>query len=99
MSDAAPPAYMADPTPTDWGGAEMRGRIRRRYAAERRFKLLGLVAILVSVGFLVFLLVTMIGNGARGFTQSEVRLEIDFPRSSLFLDPAALRGFGADQAL
>ncbi|MGQ0660638.1 phosphate ABC transporter permease PstA [Sphingosinicella sp.] len=99
MSDAALRADTIDPTPTDWGGAEMRARIRRRYAAERRFKLLGLTAILVSVGFLAFLLVTMVGNGARGFTQSEVRLEVDFPRSSLFLDPAALRGFGAEQAI
>jgi phosphate transport system permease protein len=28
-----------------------------------------------------------------------VRVDIDFPRSELFLDPAALRGFGAEQAL
>ena len=33
----------------------------------------------VSVGFLAFLLVTMIGNGARGFTQTEVRLDGRFP--------------------
>jgi phosphate transport system permease protein len=88
-----------DPTPTDWSSREMQTRIRRRYAAERRFKYLGLLAVLISVGFLAFLLVTMLSNGVRGFTQTEVRLDIDFPRSSLFLDPAALRGFGADQAL
>jgi phosphate transport system permease protein len=88
-----------DPTPTDWAGEEMRRRIRRRYAAERRFRLLGLAAILLSAGFLAFLLVTMLGNGVRGFTQAEVRLDVEFPRSSLFLDPATLRGFGADQAL
>ncbi|MGE0179985.1 MAG: phosphate ABC transporter permease PstA [Sphingomonas sp.] len=99
MSDAALRADPIDPTPTDWGGAAMRSRIRRRYAAERRFKAVGLIAILISVGFLLFLLVTMIGNGARGFSQSEVRLDVDFPRSALFLDPAALRGFGAAQAL
>src|SRR5688572_29428912 len=96
MSDAA---ALVDPTPTDWGGEAMRRRIRRRYAAERRFRLLGLAAILISAGFLAFLLVNMMANGARGFTRSEVRLDVDFPRSSLFLDPAVLRGFGADQAL
>jgi phosphate transport system permease protein len=96
MSDAALPL---DPTPTDWAGEAMRRRIRRRYGAERRFRLLGLAAVLLSAGFLAFLLVTMLANGIRGFTQSEVRLDIDFPRSSLFLDPAALRGFGAEQAL
>ena len=92
-------AFPLDPTPTDWSGETMQKRIRRRYAAERRFRLLGLSAILVSAGFLAFLLVTMLSNGVRGFTQSEVRLDIDFTRSSLFLDPAALSGFGAEQAL
>jgi len=99
MSSLALAPETVDPTPTDWAGAEMRARIRRRYGAERLFKLIGLTAILISAGFLAFLLVTMVGNGARGFTQSEVRLDVDFPRSSLFLDPAALRGFGAAQAL
>jgi len=88
-----------DPTPTDWNGEAMRRRLRRRYAAERRFRWLGLGAVLLSAGFLALLLVTMFANGARGFTRTEVRLDVDFPRSSLFLDPAALQGFGADQAL
>ena len=88
-----------DPTPTDWKSPAMQGRIRKRYVAERRFKLLGLAAVLGSAGFLAFLLVTMMANGVRGFTQSEVRLDVDFPRSSLFLDPAAVTGFGAEQAL
>ncbi|MBX3562354.1 MAG: phosphate ABC transporter permease PstA [Sphingomonas sp.] len=77
----------------------MQARIRRRYGAEKRFKLIGLLAILISAGFLAFLLITMMGNGARGFTQTEIRLDLDFPRSALFLDPAAVSGFGADQAL
>jgi phosphate transport system permease protein len=76
----------------------MQARIRRRYAAERAFRLLGLGAVLVSAGFLAFLLVTMIGNGARGFTRTEIRLPIDFPRSTLVADPAALSGLGAGAA-
>src|SRR5688572_17381816 len=95
MTDAIP----LDPTPTDWNGVVMQKRIRRRYAAERRFRWLGLAAILISAGFLAFLLVNMLAGGLRGFTQSEVRLDVDFPRSGLFLDPAALQGFGAEQAL
>jgi phosphate transport system permease protein len=85
--------------PTDWKGDAMQRRIRRRYAAERRFRLLGLLSILLSAAFLAFLLVTMVGNGARGFTQTEIRLPVDFPKSSLVLDPAALKGFGAQTAL
>ncbi|MGH6781242.1 MAG: DUF3333 domain-containing protein, partial [Sphingomonadaceae bacterium] len=38
--------------PTDWNGAAMQSRIRRRYAAERRFKALGLISILASAAFL-----------------------------------------------
>lgn len=86
-------------TPTDWKANEMQRRIRRRYAAERRFRMIGLGAVLLSAAFLAFLLVSMAANGARGFTQTEVRLDIDFPRSDLFLDPAALQGFGAEAAL
>ncbi|MBB5984892.1 phosphate transport system permease protein [Sphingobium sp. B1D3A] len=77
--------------PTDWRGNEMRRRIARRYAAERRFKLLGLFSVLLSAGFLVFLLVTMMANGVKGFTRAEIALTVDFPRSPILLDPAALK--------
>ena len=85
--------------PTDWNTQAMQQRIRRRYAAERRFRLLGLSAVLLSAAFLAFLLVTMLANGLRGFTQAEVRLDIDFANSALFIEPATLEGFGADAAL
>lgn len=65
--------------PTDWQGVEMQKRIAGRYAAERRFKAMGIVAIALSAGFLAFLLVVMVGNGFRGFTQTELPLQIDFP--------------------
>src|SRR3546814_6427386 len=41
----------------------MQTRIARRYAAERRFKALGLGAILLSGAFLAFLLFVMVGGG------------------------------------
>ena len=85
--------------PTDWRTSSMERRIRRRYAAERRFRLMGLAAVAISAGFLVFLLVSMMGQGLSGFTRTEVRLPIDFARSSLIVDPAALDGPGADAAL
>ena len=65
--------------PTDWQGTEMQKRIGRRYAAERRFKAMGIVAIALSAGFLAFLLIVMVGNGFRGFTQTELPVQIDFP--------------------
>ncbi len=85
--------------PTDWASPEMSGRIRRRYAAERRFRWIGLGAILLSAGFLALLLFTMVSNGALGFTRTEVRLDIDFAKAALFLDPATVRASGAKAAL
>ncbi len=96
MAPAAAPVRRA---PTDWKADAMQRRIRSRYAAERRFRVLGLGAVLLSAAFLAFLLITMVGNGIRGFTQAEVRFDIDFRKSAIFLDPATLKGFGAEAAL
>jgi phosphate transport system ATP-binding protein len=85
--------------PTDWKTAEMQRRIAKRYASERRFRAIGFFAVAISAAFLAFLLVSMMWNGLRGFTQTEIRLTVDFPRSTLMLDPAALKGFDAEQAL
>lgn len=98
-SASVSPAEPAPRAPTDWKTDAMQARIRKRYAAERRFRLMGLAAVLVSVAFLAFLLVTMVGNGARGFTQTEISLPIDFPRAGIVVDSAALRGGGARAAL
>src|SRR4051812_46980147 len=86
-------------SPTDWRGEAMRARVRRRYARERRFRLIGLGAIGVSVLFLAFLLWTMAANGIGGFLETRVRVPVDFPHSPLFLDRALLTGDTADTAL
>lgn len=88
----APSTTLASPTrnPTDWKGAAMQKRIAARYAAERRFRLLGMGAVLLSAGFLAFLLFTMIGNGARGFTRTEIALPIDFQTAPILIDPATV---------
>src|SRR5688500_16923725 len=82
-----------------WTDSRMVAHVRRRNAAERRFRMLGFFAVGLSVLFLVFLLVTMAWRGLGGFTQTEAALTIDFPRSDLMLDPAALRGAQAREAL
>lgn len=86
----SPTTSPAERLPTDWKSDAMRKRIARRYAAERRFHLLGLGAVLLSAAFLAFLLVTMMGNGLRGFTRTEIALKVDFPASPLLLDPQAI---------
>lgn len=78
--------------PTDWKGEAMKKRIQRRYASERRFKYLGLIAVLLSVSFLAFLLAVMMGNGFRGFTQTELPVEIDFPAATGGVNPSQFEG-------
>ncbi|MBX3594027.1 MAG: phosphate ABC transporter permease PstA [Sphingomonas sp.] len=77
----------------------MQRRIRRRYRAERRFRALGLGAVVVSAAFLVFLLVTMIGNGAAGFMRTEVSLPVAFKSAPLKVERAQLSTRAADLAL
>lgn len=85
--------------PTDWKAAAMQKRIAGRYAAERRFRLIGLGAVLLSGAFLAFLLFVMVGNGARGFTYTNVAVPIDFQSTPLAIDPARLDDPDADQVI
>ena len=60
-----------------------RKRIAKRYAAERRFKALGLAAVLTAVGFLVILLSTVVGKGLPAFTYHKLTLPIDLTDVSI----------------
>ncbi|WP_188236366.1 phosphate ABC transporter permease PstA [Sphingopyxis sp. LK2115] len=88
-----------DTAPTDWKAAAMQKRIARRYAAERRFKAIGLGAVLLSGAFLAFLLFVMVGNGARGFTYTHVAVPIDFVGTPLTIDASRLDDPDADQLI
>ncbi len=90
---------MSSTAPTRWTDAEMHKRVRRRYASERRFRAFGFAAVSISVLFLAFLLYSMGAKGLGGFVQHEAALPIDFAKSSLFLDPATLRGPDAAQTV
>ncbi|HEX9963740.1 MAG TPA: phosphate ABC transporter permease PstA [Allosphingosinicella sp.] len=83
------------PASTDWTGEAMQRRTRRRYAAERRFRLIGLGAVLLSAAFLAFLLVTMTARGISGFAETQVRVDLSAPdeaRLASDLAAAGLRG-------
>jgi phosphate transport system permease protein len=82
MSDMAIPSRAPTRTPA------FEARLKKRYASERRFKALGLSAILVSVSVLLFLLTTMVINGLGGFQRAEVRVPVDFTQAGLSLDPS-----------
>ena len=57
--------------------------LARRYAAEKRFRFYGLVAICFSLLFLSFLFISIIGNGYTAFQQTFIRLvRLQMKRSS-----------------
>lgn len=99
---ATVPAQGREPAPrrpTDWKTASVQRRTRRRYAAERRFQLMGLAAVWLSAGFLAFLLASMLWQGVSGFRQTRIALPIDLAAANLRVTPAQLKGRGAHLAL
>lgn len=78
---------------------EFEARLKKRYAAERRFKALGLGAILFSVAVLLFLLVTMTMNGFGGFQRTELAVPIDFAEAGISADPTVMAQANAAQNL
>ena len=65
-------------------------RLKKRYASERRFRLLGLCAVVFSALVLAFLIATMTANAIGGFKRTELRFPVDFAASALPLDPSQL---------
>ncbi|MEO7239918.1 MAG: phosphate ABC transporter permease PstA [Sphingomicrobium sp.] len=88
---------MSSAAPSRWTDGSMEDRVRKRYAAERRFRRTGFAAVALSALFLAILLLTMASKGLGGFIHYEAALPIDFARSDLMLDPAALKGPDAEQ--
>ncbi|OGS50146.1 MAG: phosphate ABC transporter, permease protein PstA [Erythrobacter sp. RIFCSPHIGHO2_12_FULL_63_10] len=74
-------------------------RLKKRYAAERRFKLAGLSAVMLSVAVLIFLLVTMTVNGIGGFQRAELAVTIDFPESGIVANANSMNSPTALQTL
>lgn len=74
------------PVASKWSGDAMQARLRSRYAAERRFRWFGLCAVALSVGFLLFLLISMAAAGLSGFSQTRITVPIDFRGSGLSIN-------------
>lgn len=60
------------------GGALTKGQAhaRKRYAAERRFRLYGLIAVLFALAALVVLIGSIVSRGYSAFTQTYLTLEV-----------------------
>jgi phosphate transport system permease protein len=85
------------PNPTRTPAFE--ARLKKRYAAERRFRLAGMGAIVFSVLVLAFLLSTMLLNGIGGFQRAELSVPINFAEAGIAGDEMTLSGPGAINAL
>ncbi len=60
--------------------------LKKRYARERRFRLFGLGAIIISFLFLVSLLSDIIGKAMPAFTQTWVKVEVMFDADKLGIE-------------
>jgi phosphate transport system permease protein len=92
---------MTDLTTQDVGTTVARPRrdigIKKRYAAERRFKIYGIVAIALGIFFLLALLYTVVRDGHTAFWQTSINLPITFsaetidPKNERATDPSVLQ--------
>jgi len=75
--------------------ARVRASLKRRYAAERRFRYYGVIAIAASLGFLALLLVSIVIKGLPAFSQTFLELEVPLDTDTLGVtadaEPAELR--------
>lgn len=70
--------------------ARVAALLKKRYAAERRFRLFGLSAIIFSGLVLAFLLFSMTANGIGGFKRAELKLTLDMAASGIQIDAKRL---------
>ncbi|MBA1141226.1 phosphate ABC transporter permease PstA [Mesorhizobium neociceri] len=70
--------------------------LKARYAAERRFRIYGVIAISVGLAFLAIMLITIVSKGYTAFWQTTVTLPISFdekvidPSNKRATDPSVL---------
>ncbi len=74
MTDAAlPHSVVAETAPVrrDFG-------LKRRHAAERRFRFYGVAAIVIGLGFLAVLLFSIVSKGYTAFVQTAITVSVEF---------------------
>jgi len=63
--------------------------LRKRYRAERRFRMLGLAAVIASLLFLTIMFISIFGKGYTAFFQTYVKLNVYFDPETLREDTLA----------
>ncbi|WP_033067880.1 phosphate ABC transporter permease PstA [Thalassospira australica] len=87
MEDRAAAKVISDNLrkPVDWDSPKIARNIKKRYAAERRFKIYGLAAIFLALTALFVLAGSIGSKGYSAFYQTYVQLEVTFDKS--VIDP------------
>lgn len=85
--------------PTDWALPVMQKRIAKRYAAERRFRLYGLLAVSFAGLFLVFFLGSIFYTGLKGFRTTEIQLPVTYAEADIGLKAADVTGPDAQKRI
>lgn len=84
MTEIAEPMQTAAPVSLHTGDVATK-RLKARYAAERRFRLYGVMAITFACAMLVILLFTLLREGTSAFFQTEVKVAVTIDGS--VIDP------------
>lgn len=80
------PSEWSESSETRWQESpQFQRRLAKRYAAERRFRLIGAGAILLALAFLMIILVTITSKGFTAFWQTYIELEVRFAEA--LIDP------------
>ena len=69
--------------PVVWKSDAMANRRKARYAADHRLQIYGMTAIAFALGFLAILVATLTFTGYSAFTQSMVKIDIDFSTAEI----------------
>lgn len=67
----------------DWQSDAMKARRTRRYAADRRLQIYGMIAVGFALGFLALLIGTISMTGRHAFTQTMATVEIDLSEAEI----------------
>ncbi len=76
-------AAPAQPSPAT---AHVKAGLARRYAAEKRFRLYGIIAIGASLAFLAMLLISIVSKGLPAFSQTFIQLDVPLDIDTLDID-------------
>ena len=87
---------ISTPRAAPYQSDDFAARLRKRYAAERRYKMYGVAAIGIALGMLAVLLASIVSQGYTAFAQHDLALEIYFDPAEIdpqgTRDPAVLSG-------